>query len=294
MSTIREGTLRVPGASIFYRTCGKGLPLLILAGGDTDADMTNPLRDALAERYRVITYDRRGLSRSVIDAGAPAPGIETHADDAHCLLAELSEEPALVFGNSIGGFSGLDLVARHPEQVRLLVAHEAPSAELLPPDDRQAMAKAQAEMQAAFRDGGIAAAMKKSAELAGIDPEDREPDIAPPPMTPQREKNVTFLLASDVPHVVGYRLDVPALLDQAAKIVPAAGRSTERTLLHHCAAALARTLNRPLVIFPGGHTGWLLRPKAFATTLAETFAQSGKRDEGSTGGQGEPSSDRAR
>jgi pimeloyl-ACP methyl ester carboxylesterase len=272
MTSVQQGTLRVPGASLFYRSCGRGAPLLILAGGDADADMTDPLRDALADRYRVITLDRRGLSRSVIDPGELQPSIATHADDAQRLLAELTGEAAFVFGAGLGGIVGLDLVARYPEQVRLLVAHEAPSAELLPDAQREAVADAQQALQAAFRREGIAAAMKLRAELAGIDPEDREPDISPPAPTRQQELNTAFLLSSDVPQMVGYRLDAPALDVQARKITPAAGQSTRQTLLHRCAVALAEFLERPLVEFPGGHTGWALRPKAFAARLSETFA----------------------
>jgi hypothetical protein len=91
-------------------------------------------------------------------------------------------------------------------------------------------------------------------------------------MTPQREKNLAFLLASDAPQVIAWRVDLPALDVQARKIVPAAGQSTRRTLLHRCAEALAEVLELPLAEFPGGHTGWLLRPRAFAARLAEAFA----------------------
>jgi pimeloyl-ACP methyl ester carboxylesterase len=58
--------------------------------------------------------------------------IEAHAEDAHLLLAELTVEPAYVFGSSLGALIGLVLVATHPDQVRLLVAHEAAVAQLLP------------------------------------------------------------------------------------------------------------------------------------------------------------------
>lgn len=278
MTSVQQGTLRVPGASIFYRSCGRGPPVLILAGGDADADATDPLRDALAEQHRVITMDRRGLSRSRIDPGATAPTIATHAQDAHQLLAALTEEPAYVFGTSIGGLIGLELIAQHPEQVKMLVVHEAPTAELLPEAEREALAAAQQAMLRAFRTQGVEAAMKRSAELAGLDPEDREPDLPPPPKRPEPERNMTFLLASDVPQVIAYRLDIPDLDVQAHKITPAAGASTRRTLLHRCAVALAETLERPLVEFPGGHTGWLLRPKAFAARLIQTFAQADRRD----------------
>ncbi len=271
MTSVQQSTLSVPGASLFYRSCGRGAPLLILAGAGTDSDMTDPLRDRLAARHRVITYDRRGLSRSKIDPGVRDPDIETHADDAHGLLAALTDEPAYVFAAGFGGLVGLDLLARYPEQVRRLVVHEAPAPELLSPDEAEALRDAQQRVLTAFRAGGVTAALKEGAELAGSDPEDREPDIAPPAVTPQREQNLVFDLSCDAPRARGYRLDIPALDVQARKIVPAAGRSTRRTLPHRSALALAEILERPLVEFPGGHTSWLLRPRAVAALLLETF-----------------------
>jgi pimeloyl-ACP methyl ester carboxylesterase len=278
MTSVQQGTLSAPGASIFYRSCGRGPPVLILAGGDADADATDRLRDALAERHRVITYDRRGLSRSRSDPGAAAPTIATHAEDAHRLLAMLTDEPAYLFGTSIGGLIGLELLARHPDQVKMLVVHEAPTGELLSDEEREALAARQQAMLKAFRRDGVEAAMRLSAELAGIDPEDREPDVAPPPPAAAREENMTVLLSHDVPAVIAYRPDIPTLDVQAYKIVPAAGQATGRTLLHRCAAALAEVLERPLVEFPGGHTAWLLRPAAFAAQLIELFAQADRRD----------------
>src|ERR1700760_464740 len=102
MTSVQQGTFHAQGGSIFYRSCGRGPPILILAGGEADADATDPLRDALAERCRVITLDRRGLPRSRLDPDAAEPTIETHAQDVHLLLGALTEEPAYVFGAGLG------------------------------------------------------------------------------------------------------------------------------------------------------------------------------------------------
>jgi pimeloyl-ACP methyl ester carboxylesterase len=181
---------------------------------------------------------------------------------------------------------GLELLAHHPEQVRMLVAHEAPTADLLPEEDAAAMRQAQQAIQAAFREEGVAAAMRLRAEVLGLDPEDREPDVSPPAVTPQQEKNTLFLLSSDGPQAMAHRVDLPAIDVQARKLRPAAGRSSRRTPLHRCAAALAEILERPLVEFPGGHTGWLLRPRAFAAQLLEIFAAVDRPDWRLTDGAG--------
>jgi pimeloyl-ACP methyl ester carboxylesterase len=56
--------LRVPNATLFYRVRGKGPLLLMLAGGHGDADTTDTVCEQLTNQFTVVTYDRRGLSRS--------------------------------------------------------------------------------------------------------------------------------------------------------------------------------------------------------------------------------------
>src|SRR5438876_969143 len=67
MSLTTSDTLQVPGASLYYKVCGSDPLLLILQGGDGDADGSDNLADHLVDYYTVVTYDRRGLSRSKLD-----------------------------------------------------------------------------------------------------------------------------------------------------------------------------------------------------------------------------------
>ncbi|MCT9929642.1 alpha/beta hydrolase [Planotetraspora sp. A-T 1434] len=74
------------------------------------------LVDHLVVDYTVVTYDRRGLSRSKVHDPAREVTMETHADDVHHLLACLTDEPALMVGCSLGAVIGLHLAIRHPGQ----------------------------------------------------------------------------------------------------------------------------------------------------------------------------------
>src|SRR5690349_12079780 len=86
-----DNTLAVPGATLYYDVRGTGPVLLISQSGEGDADRTVDLVDALAEDFTVVTYDRRGLSRSVLDDPAAVPTMVEHADDVHRLLAEVTD-----------------------------------------------------------------------------------------------------------------------------------------------------------------------------------------------------------
>lgn len=272
----RVGTIAVPGATIYYKIRGRGPLLLLLQGGDGDADAGDGLAAELADRYTVLSYDRRGLSRSTATDGSAAVDLAVHSDDAARLVAAVSDGPVAVFGTSLGAVLGLDLLSRHPECVRVLVAHEPPVTELLDEPDRSLARQGQRDVETAYSEEGVAAAMRRFGVLAGMRFDDREPDVVLPEPRPERLANLEYFLTHDAPAVRNHRLAIPELLEYADRVVPGAGISTD-TFPRRCAEALAVLLNQPLIEFPGGHNGWLLRPRAFGARLRQVLgAQTGQ------------------
>jgi pimeloyl-ACP methyl ester carboxylesterase len=272
-----EGLIDVPGAKLFYKSRGSGPVLLTLQGGAGDADGSDGLADALADRYTVVAYDRRGLSRSTAGDPAQPAGIAVHSDDASRLLSALTSQPAFVFGSSIGALIGLDLAAAHPEQVRLLLAHEAAVASLLDEPGRSQMQALHDDVDDTFRREGLLPAMRKLLAIAGGFGHDPEPEI--PQVMPAGERaaqhtaNMRFFLTHDAPAAHRYQSDLAALTAVAASIIPAAGELSAGSFPYQCAQALARHLRRPLTEFPGGHSGYAQRPRAFAEALHKTLTQ---------------------
>jgi pimeloyl-ACP methyl ester carboxylesterase len=160
MNRTRADTLRVPGATLHYEVCGTGPVLLLIPGGPADAGGFAPIRNVLSDRYTVVTYDPRGVSRSPLDGEPQDTTVQIFAHDAHQLLAALGTEPAYVLGDSGGALVGLELVSQHPEQVRVLVAHEPPLTRLL--DDADEHARFGQEVYDTYRSEGIGPAMGSS------------------------------------------------------------------------------------------------------------------------------------
>jgi len=261
--TARGASLRVRGAALHYTVRGAGPPLLVIQGGARDADRAAALAHPLASAYQVVAYDRRGLRRSRIDDPSEAVSIETHSDDAHRLLAAVTEHPAFVFGSSLGALIGLDLVATHPEQIRLLVAHEPLSADLLAGRERHDLTAAQRELEETFGREGILGAMAKLASLTG--------DAGMPDPATRKLSDLRFFLGNDIAAARRYRLELPGLRSAAARVVAGAGTASEETLPRRCAEGLAERLGCPLVEFPGGHSGYVSVPDAFAATLRDAL-----------------------
>ena len=105
MDRSHTDTLKVPGATLHYEVRGTGPVLLLIPGGPADSSVFAPIRSVLSERYTVVTYDPRGLSRSTLDDEPQDISVQTFADDAHELLAAINTEPAYVLGSSGGAWS---------------------------------------------------------------------------------------------------------------------------------------------------------------------------------------------
>lgn len=129
--------VEVPGACLYYQTQGSGPQLVLIGGGPANADMLAPLASHLAGDHTVITYDRRGYSRSHLDDPGEQIGIARHSDDLWLLIAALGTTPVSVFGTSFGALIALDLAATAPGSLGTVIVHEPPLGQLLT-DDRRA------------------------------------------------------------------------------------------------------------------------------------------------------------
>lgn len=115
--------VRVNGVELFHELQGSGEPVVLVHGSWGDHANWRTVVPALAESFRVLTYDRRGHSQSE----RPGDGLRRDdEDDLAGLVLELDLAPAHIVGNSFGASIVLGLAARRPELFRSLVVHEPP------------------------------------------------------------------------------------------------------------------------------------------------------------------------
>jgi pimeloyl-ACP methyl ester carboxylesterase len=237
----------------------------------------------------VVTYDPRGVERSRRTDGAMESTPDMHADDLHRLISALDSRPVDIFASSGGAVNALALVARHPEQVRTLVAHEPPAAQVVP--DREAALAANADVHETYLRRGFGPAMAKFLVLVGYKgpiPDDYADRPAPDPALfglPAEDDGSRDdpLLGQNIVSCTHYQPDFDALRTAPTRIVMAAGTDSEGELAHRGAIAVAERLGTAPVMFPSGHGGFLGdeygqpgAPEAFASTLREVLtAQAG-------------------
>ncbi|MGW0802501.1 alpha/beta fold hydrolase [Nonomuraea sp. NPDC002799] len=270
------GHLPVSGATLYYEVRGTGPALLISQSGEGDAGRSTDLVGRLTDAYTVITYDRRGLSRSTLTDPAQGVTLAQHADDVHHLLTELTDGPAFMLGCSLGASIGLHLALRHPGQISVLIAHEPVTPRLLPAGQRAHHEAELREIQEIHRKDGLGATLKAIAQVLGIDPANpgAEAGLTPQPMTPQRMRNFGFFVEHDFTAVLHDTIDVAALTTASTRIIPASGQTTPRTVFdHECAVALAGLLGTGPEEFPGGHNGNTTHPRAYAARLRDILGR---------------------
>ena len=109
------------GSEIAVQVTGSG-PLLVLANG-LGGSMTawRPLVQHFAPRYRLASWDYRGLYRSPPPVRADAVGIEDHCADLATLLAWLGDSSAVVIGWSMGVQVAVEFALNRPSAVAGLV-----------------------------------------------------------------------------------------------------------------------------------------------------------------------------
>lgn len=123
----------VTSTGLYYEVRGTGPAVLLIAGATGDAGHFTRTAERLADEFTIITYDRRGNSRSAAtNDPAAAAAMSAQADDAAALLTAIGFERAVVFGTSGGAVITLELLVRRQAVVKGAVLHEPPLLSLLP------------------------------------------------------------------------------------------------------------------------------------------------------------------
>jgi pimeloyl-ACP methyl ester carboxylesterase len=106
-------TVEVPGGRVAYDSAGSGPAVVFNHASLTDRRMWRHQFDVLADRYRVVAFDRLGYGQS-----SQAPPQVRHGAGVLDVLDALGIERAALVGSSMGGGYCLDAALLAPERVR--------------------------------------------------------------------------------------------------------------------------------------------------------------------------------
>jgi pimeloyl-ACP methyl ester carboxylesterase len=296
MSGLDRGVAQAEGAELYFERRGDGPPLLLIAGGGGDCGAFSALADIMAAGYTVLTYDRRGNSRSPLHH-PPAPiTMAEQSDDAIAVMRASGFESARFFGNSGGATIALELAARHPQAVDAVVVHEPPLPQVLPNAgeylaeyDEIAKTLDAEGWEAAFRLFQARISQLPPAQLRTVLSTLLDPASAMPPgplldLLCRLSGNWEYMMRYEIQPFIRYTPDLDKIAAGGARVALAAGEDTmarpEREGMAHYpfrapCLVIADRLDAELVTFPGGHEAPTEIPGPFATALRDVLDRLG-------------------
>ncbi len=157
-----------------------------------------------------------------------------------------------------------------------LVAHEPPVVELLP-DGEQLRAQIE-DIYDTYRSDGADTAMGKLMAHAGLGGGAGQQADAPrwepsPEQVARMRATTDHFLAHLIRPTTRFRPDIAALRASSARIVVAAGATSQGQLANRAAGALAGWLGTPVVEFPGDHGGFGAQPEQFGRVLDQVLTE---------------------
>jgi pimeloyl-ACP methyl ester carboxylesterase len=290
VTDLKTQTLETAEADIVYDVQGPlpttdGRPPLFMIGQPMDATGFRTLASYFPDRT-VITYDPRGLGRSVRKDHRMDNVPTVQADDVHAVIGALGAGAVEMFASSGGAVTALALVAAYPNDVNVLVAHEPPLVAVLP--DAEAADRAIARFRDAYATKGQAFGMAAFIAMTSWRGEFSEEYFAQPGADPAQFGMPTEddgsrdnpVLSDRSSAVTGYRLDLETLVAAPTHIVIAVGEESEGTFTGRAAVATAEFLGQQAAVFPshhggfaGGEFGYAGQPEAFARKLRDVLTE---------------------
>jgi pimeloyl-ACP methyl ester carboxylesterase len=288
LSRMETRTLSTPEVDLVHDIHGPlptadGRPPLVMIGQPMDATGFRTLAGHLPDRT-VVAYDPRGLGRSARRDGVEDHDPRVQAEDVHALIESLGAGPVEMFASSGGAVTALALVAAHPGDVTILVAHEPPILAAVP--DVAAAERAWADVSAAYQAKGQGAGMAAFMAYTmwqGPFTDDYFTQPTPDPaafgMPSEDDGSRDDPLLAHSMAVTRFRPDVDALKAAPTRIVLAVGEETGDAFTARTARGTAALLGQEAVVFPSHHGGFLGgdfgyegQPAAFAARLREVLA----------------------
>ena len=263
-SLMTAHTLIVPDGTLYYESRGTGPLFVLIPGGNGEASAYKAVAIELSRRFRVVTYDRRGYSRSRYTS---VPDHENRvlmdADDVARLIKHLSPDArATVFGSGSGAIVALTLFAQHSGLVRTLVVHEPPAVSLLPDTDRERITEAIGLVYEEFRSAGAQAAMKKLSEAMSVGT-----GIGTDRTDPYTPANMKFWMEHEMRQYIQTKIDVELLKKNVDRLLLVGGRDGRNLAQCQPNLVLAKSIGSEVIDLPGGHLGYKAHHKEFAAEL---------------------------
>lgn len=255
-----ETYIDVKGGKLFCRSVGNGSPVLLVHGAGVDADFFLTAAERLSQNHTVISYDRRGYSRSIGSIGEQH--FTSQVEDMHSVLTHFcADTRTAIVGCSAGASIALRFAAAYPECLDSLILHEPVTARFISPSGKTA--EAAAKIKAAIDDNKPHKAMllflSDFYDACDVSPRLDEESLK------IAESNLMYFIKNEYEHI--FYDELPTLTVRAYPMHICVGEKHSLRFFSETAAQLAALYSAPLVAFPGSHNAARDMPSDFAAAV---------------------------
>jgi pimeloyl-ACP methyl ester carboxylesterase len=261
--TTTSGLIDTGPTQLYYEICGRGPTLMLIAGGTGDAGGWSKVVPALGQDFMVVTYDRRGFSRSPRPDGWTITSVMEYADDAAALLRHLDLAPAIVIGHSSGASIACRLVVRHPDVVRHAVIYEAPLLAVVPHGE-EVVAGFRGMVEQAMAQGGPRRAMEVFMRTnAGDEAFEHWHRSTDPAVRERVLDNGAVFFPIELPAFATFVPDCAGMRASGVPLTVVVSEENRDTWLGAASAWLVQQTAAKRIELPGGHAGFETHPREF-------------------------------
>lgn len=251
---------RLHGIDIDYEVTGSGPTLLLSHGYGSTRHMWDDQHHALADRWRVVSWDMRGHGETDSPADAKEYSAALTVADMRALLQHVGAERAIIGGLSLGGYVSLAFALAHPEMTQALVICDSG------PGYRNAEARAQWNARAHER-----AANLEATGLDALGRRSRETQQAVHRSAQGLAHAARGMLAQEGSQVID---GLPGIRVPTLVIVG----DQDQPFLAPSEYMAKKIAGARLAVIPGaGHSSNLDQPEAFNRLLREFLGRTGDR-----------------
>lgn len=264
----------VDGGVLSARSDGSGEPVMVVQTA-LSVDELVPVMRLLGERYRVITFDRRGYGGSAATSG-PA-SIEGDAMDCLAILSELDAVPAHVIGASYSAAVALTLASAAPSAVRTLTVAEPPPRHV--PDSADFLAVNRHLLHTHEREGSTTALEEVMTMLSGRDWRSRREALVPGSVA-RLERDADAFFLRDIPALLGWQYGADDATRVSAPVLYVGG--TDSGSWFQQTRAWVQSLfpkARSVMVDGAGHDVALTHPAELASAITAFIAAHDDRPE---------------
>jgi pimeloyl-ACP methyl ester carboxylesterase len=258
------GVVDIGTASLYHEVHGTGPTVVLISGATGGAEQWTLVVPPLARGCTVVTYDRRGFSRSPRPPGWTATSVEEQADDAAALLRTVDLAPAVVVGHSAGASILCSLIARHGEVVRHALCYEPPLVAVVG-NGEHIVAELRARVEQARAEGGYRGAMERIIwrGFFGDEVADRLFASFSPAELDRVLANGDVFFPLEMPVFMSFAPDRDRLRKSGVPLTVALSQVNRDTWFGEAARWLAKGTGANRTGLPGGHAGFVSHPEAF-------------------------------